>query len=117
MTGRLPSRIGQLLLIAGFAAYCRGQSHSQRFRSRCRDSAGGVVRGADVWRPGRGFLLAPAFFIALPAIMFSHWASLIQPPTAAAFVNHAALLAAGPFESVEVLAELARPAAADARRN
>jgi hypothetical protein len=48
-----------------------------------------------LWRRQRGYLLAAAFVMVVPAFLFLRWSELISPTSALYFFNHIALLAAG----------------------
>jgi hypothetical protein len=56
-----------------------------------------VFAGLMWWRPRRAFLLAAAFFVALPALVFLNWAALSDVSRARPFFNHLFLLLAGVF--------------------
>jgi hypothetical protein len=62
--------------------------------------------GLLLWRRRRGFLLASAFVIALPAFSFLRWSALTQPALTLPFFNHLALLAAGVLAVGSVAAAL-----------
>ncbi|MGH7468203.1 MAG: hypothetical protein ACRENP_09470 [Longimicrobiales bacterium] len=51
--------------------------------------------GLLLWRRRRGFLLAAAVVIALPALLFLEPAALLNPADTLPFFNHLALLSAG----------------------
>jgi hypothetical protein len=84
-----------ILILCAFAAYAAANLMHNRLGLDPAIVPAALFVGLLLWRRQRGFLLAAAFAMVVPAFLFLRWSELISPSSAPYFFNHVALLAAG----------------------
>jgi hypothetical protein len=87
--------LSRLLVLVAFVAFVGANLIHNNFTVDPAVFPSAVFIGLMLWKPRRGFLIAAAAFITLPALTFFKTSAILEPTNTLGFLNHIFLLVAG----------------------